>query len=179
MKLPAPLHPATVHRRLNRFAVEVTIDGAPQAVHLANSSRPRELLVPGTPALLAPRQGVHRKTGYDLLLVRVDGQWVSADARLPNALLREALLDGRLAPFSRYPQLAAEVSYGGSRVDFALANGAGGLCLVEAKSVTLVADPAFGRALRQAAAVGVSILAYRCCVTPREVRLTEPVAVRL
>lgn len=40
-------------------------------------------------------------------------------------------------------------------------------------------DPAFGAALRQAAKSGVTVLAYECCVTPNEMRITVPVEVRL
>lgn len=39
--------------------------------------------------------------------------------------------------------------------------------------------PAFGKALRRAAAGGVEVLAYACDVTPEEVRMTEPVPVKL
>ena len=39
--------------------------------------------------------------------------------------------------------------------------------------------PAFGEALRRAAAGGVEVLAYACDVTPEEVRMTEPVPVKL
>lgn len=230
MKLPHPLIPAAVQRRLNRFTVEVAIDGGLALAHLANSGRVRELLAPGTPALLAPRAGVQRKTRYDLALVRLGEEWVSTDARLPNALLREALVEGRLAACKGYTHIAAEVRWGESRLDFVLADGQGGLCLVETKSVTLVeggvalfpdapttrglchlrtltearragqaaavvfviqradaqvfrpyddVDPVFGSALREAAATGVAVLAYRCSVTPEEACLAEPVEVVL
>lgn len=229
MRLPAGLVPAVVVRRLNRFAVEVEMAGRTLAAHLPNSGRVRELLAPGTPALLCPRTGPGRKTSFDLLLVRLGRIWVCADARLPNALLREALAEGRIEPLRGYPQVAAEVRFGGSRVDFLL-RGPGGACLVETKSVTLVeeglglfpdaptlrgvrhleelmearrqgmaaavvfvvqrgdvrafaphdgADPRFGRALRRAAEEGVMVLAYRCLVSPREVRIAGPVPVRL
>jgi len=40
-------------------------------------------------------------------------------------------------------------------------------------------DPAFGRALRRAAAAGVELLAYRARVTPREIRLVARVPIEL
>jgi sugar fermentation stimulation protein A len=40
-------------------------------------------------------------------------------------------------------------------------------------------DPAFGQALRQAAAAGVGVLAYDCRVTPGSLRLDVPVPVKL
>lgn len=229
MLLPAGLIPATLIRRLNRFAVEVELEGHPLAAHLPNSGRVRELLQPGTPALLVSRSGSRRKTAFDLLLVRLGPTWVSADARLPNALVREALAEGRLEPFRRYAEVRPEARFGGSRVDFLL-RGREGDCLLEVKSVTLVeagvalfpdaptargtchlreltearrqglaaavlfvvqrrdggafspndpADPSFGRILREAAQKGVQVLAYRCRVSPREIRIAGSIPVRL
>ena len=40
-------------------------------------------------------------------------------------------------------------------------------------------DPNFGKALRQAAAAGVEILAYDCAVTPNSMILQSPVPVHL
>jgi len=40
-------------------------------------------------------------------------------------------------------------------------------------------DPAFGKALREAAAAGVQILAYDCAVTPDSMALQNPVEVKL
>lgn len=40
-------------------------------------------------------------------------------------------------------------------------------------------DPDFGKALREAAAGGVEVLAYECAVTPESMVLTKPVEVRL
>ena len=42
-----------------------------------------------------------------------------------------------------------------------------------------VTDPAFGAALREAAAVGVQVLAYDCHVTPDSMTLRHPVPVKL
>ena len=39
--------------------------------------------------------------------------------------------------------------------------------------------PAFGQALREAAAAGVSVLAYDCRVTPDSLELDAPVPVQL
>jgi sugar fermentation stimulation protein A len=229
VRLPPGLVPAAVVRRLNRFAVEVSLSGSLAVAHLPNSGRVRELLAPGTPALLAPRPGPGRKTPFDLLLVRLGETWVSADARLPNALAREALARGAIEPLAGLAVLRSEVAFGESRVDFLLEGGAR-RCLLETKSVTLVedgvalfpdaptargtrhlrdllaarqqgleaavlfvvqrpdarefrpheaADPAFSKALRQAAAAGVAVLAYGCDVSPQEVQIAARLPVRL
>lgn len=137
MLLPSGLVAARVVRRLNRFAVEVELRSGRAPVHLPNSGRVQELLAPGTPALLAPRPGPGRKTAFDLLLVRLGRTWVSADARLPNALVREALAAGKIEPLRGYEGMRAEVRVGASRVDFMLGHGER-RCLLETKSVTLV-----------------------------------------
>ncbi len=216
--------------RLNRFAALVEVAGQPQLVHVANSGRMRELLVPGHRVLVRPVAGApHRKTRFDLALVDLGGTLASADARLPNALVAEALQQGRLPQFAGYPLRRAEVVFGESRLDLRL-DGPAGTCYIETKSVTLVtegvglfpdaptirgvkhlgslsqalaaghraavvfvvqrcdarafapnneADPAFGDALRRAAALGVEVLAHRCRVTEQEILLAEALELRL
>ena len=123
--------------RLNRFAALVEINGKQEMIHIANSGRMRELFVPGYRLLLKPRPGTHRKTKYDLALVDMGFGLASADARLPNALVREALEGGRLPQFAGYPNVRPESTFGESRLDFLL-EGPAGKCYLETKSVTLV-----------------------------------------
>ena len=125
--------------RLNRFAALVECNGMPELTHVANSGRMRELLCPGRRVLLKPAPGSHRKTRYDLALVDLGFTLVSADARLPNALVAEGLGRGWLAPFEGYPQLRREAVFGESRLDLLL-EGPPGKCYIETKSVTLVVD---------------------------------------
>ena len=126
--------------RLNRFAALVEVAGAPSLVHVANSGRMRELLAAGNRVLLKPITGAaHRKTRFDLALVDLGWTLASADARLPNALVTEALREGRLPQFRDYPQLRQEVVFGESRLDLRL-DGPAGTCYIETKSVTLVND---------------------------------------
>ena len=126
-------------RRLNRFAALMEVAGEEKMVHVANSGRMRELLVEGRRMLLKPAPGDHRKTAFDLALVDLGRTLASADARLPNRLVHEALMGGRLPQFLGYDQVFPETTYGDSRLDLAL-KGAQGTCFVEAKSVTLVVD---------------------------------------
>jgi sugar fermentation stimulation protein A len=126
--------------RDNRFRVTVEIDGQRIAAHLPNSGRLTELLVPGRRVLLVERPGAQRKTGYDVSMVEMDGQWISVDARLPNDLVEEALRAGHVAPLAGYPTLRREVPYGRSRLDVLLEAPDRAPCLVEVKSVTLVVD---------------------------------------
>ncbi len=159
MRLP-PLHEARFVRRLNRFAATVSLNGREVMVHVANSGRLRELLQPGSLCYLTDQPASHRKTAFDLSLVAIDrpqgdgvrepsaaygterGQaqdsiLVSADARLPNALVWEAWRDGTLPHFEGYPSARREVRYHDSRLDLLLSS-PDELCYVEIKSVTLV-----------------------------------------
>jgi len=125
-------------RRLNRFAVSVMLSGREVTAHLVNSGRLRELLVPGSRVgvVYAARPG--RKTDYTLVMTEArPGLWVSADARLPNTLFRNAFYEGRLDRFGAYTSLQAEKAVGASRLDFVLQGGSQD-CFVEVKSVTLV-----------------------------------------
>ena len=150
MKLP-PLVDGVFLHRLNRFAAMVSVDGRETMVHVANSGRMRELLHAGSWCGLSPADRPGRKTAYDLALVGVSEQGaegdpgavdrglvlVSADARLPPALVTEAILEGRLGAFAGYTEVRREVTYRDSRLDVVL-DGPGGRCFIEVKSVTLV-----------------------------------------
>jgi sugar fermentation stimulation protein A len=135
--MPQSLAAGHFLQRDNRFRVTVEIQRRAVAAHLPNSGRLGELLTPGRELRLAPMPGRHRKTPYDLKLVRYAGVWISVDARLPNPLFAEAFREGRLADFSMYTDLRREVRLGDSRIDFLL-SGPTRCCWVETKSVTLV-----------------------------------------
>jgi sugar fermentation stimulation protein A len=124
-------------RRDNRFRVIVEIAGERVAAHLPNSGRLTELLTPDRLCWLTEFDTPRRKTRFDLTLMEYAGTLVSVDARLPNALLAEALATGQLEPFQGYDGVKREVRLGESRLDFRL-NGPRGVCWVEVKSVTLV-----------------------------------------
>ena len=53
----------TFVRRLNRFAAEVLIDGKKEKVHVKNTGRLRELLLPGAKVTLQKASDPNRKTG--------------------------------------------------------------------------------------------------------------------
>ena len=139
MRFP-PLVEGRFIRRLNRFAALVDVDRKEQLAHVPNSGRMHELLVPGYRVLLAPAPAsASRKTAYDLALVDTGDALSSADARLPNKLLAEAIAEDRLPQFGSYAVVRPEQVFGESRLDFLL-EGPDGSCYVETKSVTLVQE---------------------------------------
>ena len=124
--------PAVFLARLNRFVARVEIDGQEETVHVKNTGRLRELLMPGTEAVLARAANPARKTAWDLIAVRQNGQYINIDSQAPNAAAAELLL--RLYPGCA---LFPEHTFGHSRFDFYL-EWEGCRRFVEVKGVTLV-----------------------------------------
>ena len=138
MKHPHPLIPARFVRRDNRFRATVRVEDREVWAHVPNSGKLDDLFVPDRPVFLHPVENPNRKTPYDLKLVQLPEALVSIDARLPNPIFAEAVTAGRLPEFA-CDGIQPEVRYGDSRLDFRL-TGPEGVCWVETKSVTLVAD---------------------------------------
>ena len=126
--------PGIFGRRLNRFVAEVSIEGKTERVHVKNTGRLKELLVPGAEVTLQKAQVPGRKTAYDLLSVYRQGLgWVNIDSLVPNALMKQYL-------FSRdYDLVKPEYTYGDSRFDFYMER-QGEKYLMEVKGCTLAAD---------------------------------------
>ncbi len=61
---------ATFLSRPNRFIAEVEINGHKETVHVKNTGRCRELLIPGCEVYLTEQGKPERKTRYDLVAVR-------------------------------------------------------------------------------------------------------------
>ena len=218
--------------RPNRFIARVELDGAVETVHVKNTGRCRELLLPGAGVWLAVGNSPARKTRFDLIAVEKErtgrpSLLVNMDAQAPNAVFREwADGDGFIPGLTL---LRPETTWGRSRFDFYWEAGAR-RGFVEVKGVTLEEDgharfpdaptergvkhleelmacqaegyeaavcfviqmagmrdfapndathPAFGDALRRAAAAGVRVLAVECAAAPDRLTITKTVPVRL
>lgn len=213
--------------RPNRFIAQVETAAGVQTVHVKNTGRCRELLVPGASVYLEQSANPRRKTAFDLIAVDKGGLLINMDAQAPNRVFAEWAGAGNFLPDCT--ALRREYVYGDSRLDFCLET-PGGLHLVEVKGVTLEeggaarfpdaptergvrhiqelrraaeaglgatlffvvqmegmrsvapndeTHPAFGRALREAAAAGVRVCAWDCAVTPESLTLRAPVPVLL
>ena len=78
--------------RLNRFVARVELNGRTETVHVKNTGRCRELLLPGAEVYLTAPGSPGRKTVYDLVAVRKSGGLlVNIDSQAPNAAAREWL----------------------------------------------------------------------------------------
>ncbi len=213
--------------RPNRFVAHVETDEGERIVHVKNTGRCRELLVPGARVYLEKSGNPNRKTACDLIAVEKGRLLISMDSQAPNRVFGEWAEVGGFLP--DVTAVHREYTYGDSRLDFCLETPRG-LHLVEVKGVTLEEDgvalfpdaptergikhirelqravesgmeatlffvvqmkgvrevrpnerthPAFGAALREAAAAGVRVRAYDCIVTPDSLRIDREVPVIL
>ena len=122
--------------RPNRFIAKVEIDGQEETVHVKNTGRCRELLMPGAEVWCRFDPNPMRKTRYDLITVRKGGRLINMDSQAPNAAAKEWLLSGGLGEIEN---LKAESVHGDSRFDFSFTKD-GKLCFLEVKGVTLEND---------------------------------------
>ncbi len=137
LRLPRPLLAGRFVQRVNRFAAEVVVAGQHRYVHLPNSGRLSELLIPGVLVRVHPTG--HGRTWGTLLLVHHCGRWVGVDSQVPNRLWETALRTGGLPPVCGVLGWEREVSYEGERLDFRV-QAADGVWLVETKSCNRVED---------------------------------------
>lgn len=245
----AEVIPAVFRERPNRFIAQVDTASGPMTVHVKNTGRCRELLVPGARVYIALGHNPGRRTPGDLIAVQKGDYLINMDSQAPNRVAAEALAQGLLLPGMEAPAslIRPEMQSGDSRLDFyiqwrsgpgtALPPPAGislpegcGQGFIEVKGVTLEREgavffpdaptqrgvkhihrlaqlaragygtfvlfvvqmspaaylapndethPAFGEALREAAAAGVRVAAYDCRVEPDSLALGRPVEVQL
>lgn len=224
----AHVRPAVFQARPNRFVARVLLDGKEETVHVKNTGRCRELLVPGARVYLAEGDNPARKTRYDLVAVEKGELLVNLDSQAPNKVFAQWAGSGGFRP--GLTLLRPETTWGNSRFDFYWEDAAGQRGFVEVKGVTLEEEghvrfpdaptlrgvkhleelvraraegyetavcfvvqmegmvdfapndathPAFGAALRRAAAAGVTVLAMECAVTPGSLAIRRPIPVRL
>nr|WP_325300029.1 DNA/RNA nuclease SfsA [uncultured Oscillibacter sp.] len=118
--------------RPNRFIAQVEAEGGVRTVHVKNTGRCRELLVPGAAVYLEKSANPRRRTAYDLIAVQKGGLLVNMDAQAPNRVFAE-WLEPRLPEGA---VLRREVTWGESRLDFCV-EGPRGPFFIEVKGVTL------------------------------------------
>ncbi len=120
--------------RPNRFIAHVEIDGRVETVHVKNTGRCRELLVPGAFVYLTEPGTPGRKTRYDLIAVRKEnGILFNIDSQAPNKVVKEWL------SAQGFDRVLPEYTYGESRLDFYMEKNEEHF-LMEVKGCTLEID---------------------------------------
>ena len=146
MKYPSVI-PATFISRPNRFIAHVKIENTPEnqveIVHVKNTGRCKELLIPGCRVYLEKSDNPTRKTLYDLIAVEKiypqDSEnpqrklLVNIDSQLPNKVALEWL------KAQNYSFIKPEFTFGKSRIDFYMKKGDEKF-LMEVKGCTLEID---------------------------------------
>lgn len=121
-------------KRPNRFIAEVEIERQKEIVHVKNTGRCKELLLPGCEVWLTAPGTPDRKTKYDLVAVRKDnGILFNIDSQAPNKVVKEWLA------LQDYDVVIPEYTYGDSRIDFYMERGSQKY-LMEVKGCTLEVD---------------------------------------
>ena len=117
--------------RPNRFIAQVDVDGHTETVHVKNTGRCKELLIPGCTVFLTAPDSPGRKTKYDLVAVIKDnGLLINIDSQAPNKVALEYL------QAQNYDVIIPEYTYGDSRIDFYMEKGKKKY-LMEVKGCTL------------------------------------------
>ena len=75
--------------RPNRFIAHVETEDGVQRVHVKNTGRCRELLLPGVTVYLERGTGPNRKTPYDLIAVEKGERLINMDSQAPNRVFGE------------------------------------------------------------------------------------------
>ena len=123
--------------RPNRFIAEVEMQDGRKTVHVKNTGRCRELLVPGAAVYLEKSAAPGRKTDYDLVAVQKDGKIVNMDSLAPNRTVHEWIASGKY--FKDVTLIKPESFYKDSRFDFYVEAGTRKI-YIEVKGVTLEKD---------------------------------------
>lgn len=124
-------------RRLNRFVMELTLNGEPVKAYVPNTGRMSEFLVYGHPFYLVNTS--RGKYQYKVVATQYQGQFVFLDTGKINDIFHELLRQNYLnSIFGTIRSIRREFSILNSRFDFRLDTGAGATALVEIKSCTLI-----------------------------------------
>jgi sugar fermentation stimulation protein A len=142
--------PAIFLERPNRYVVHAQLHDSGEIIraHCPDPGRLQELLIPGTIIHVDQANGTNRRTTHTLRFVEhpENGQLVSLNTQLPNAIFAEGLNAGFFPQFHGYTLIQREVSLAASqngiasRIDFRLSDENGAVCWVEVKSASLVID---------------------------------------
>lgn len=122
--------------RPNRFIARVYVDGEVKTVHVKNTGRCREILIPETKVILEKASNPDRKTEYSLIAAYKGNTLINIDSQVPNAVAAEALKAGLIGEIQGELNIKREVVFGASRFDIYYETGTE-KGFIEVKGVTL------------------------------------------
>lgn len=127
----------TFLERPNRFIAYIEINGKKETVHVKNTGRCAELLVPGARVFVQESDNPDRKTRWDLIGVKKGERLINMDSQVPNKVVKEWLEEGNLIQGSTL--IKPEYTYGNSRFDLYV-EALDRKIFIEVKGVTLEED---------------------------------------
>lgn len=137
MKIEKNIIFAEFLERPNRFQAYVKLNEEVIMVHVPNTGRCREILIPGSTVILREENGETRKTKYDLIAAFKENKIINIDSQIPNKVVNEALENKKIDKLIKYNNIEKEKSFGNSRFDFKLSSHGGEVYFLEVKGVTL------------------------------------------
>jgi sugar fermentation stimulation protein A len=136
MIVPTPLVSGHLVARYKRFLMDVRVGDEVIVVHCPNSGSMEGCLPAGAEVLVSPKIG-QGKLPYVAEWIRGPDGWIGINTQRSNAIVAEALREGRLPELAAYHTVRPEVPYGdNSRVDFLLTEPGLPDCYVEVKNTT-------------------------------------------
>ncbi len=107
-------------KRPNRFVALVELAGQeePEIVHVKNTGRCGEILLPGARVFLEPSRNQTRKTRYSLIAAYKGSRLINIDSQAPNQVVAEAIQGGKFPELGRIGTCKREAQFGSSRFDF-------------------------------------------------------------
>lgn len=127
-------------RRPNRFQAYINFNDKELMVHVPNTGRCKEILIPGSTVILREELNPSRKTLYDLIAGYKDDKLINIDSQIPNKVVDEALKNKKISNLVNYDIIQREKTFGASRFDFKLSNNKGEEYYLEVKGVTFEDD---------------------------------------
>jgi len=125
--------------RPNRFIAHGLVDNHREVIHVKNTGRCRELLVPGAKIFLEEFNNPNRKTKWDLIAVKKGDILINMDSGAPNKVVGEWLLKNEISDFQGITLIKPEAKYKSSRFDFYVETKEKKI-YIEVKGVTLEMD---------------------------------------
>ncbi len=127
-------------RRYKRFMVDVKLNnGHIVTAHCPNTGSMTGCCEPGRRVYLSRHNNPARKFAYTFELIEMPSSLVGVNTAVPNRLIREAILCGKIKTLSCYATVRSEIRYGkNSRIDLLLETDNGECCFIEIKNCTLV-----------------------------------------
>lgn len=143
MKFSEKLHQGIFLKRYKRFFADIHFNGEVITAHVPNTGSLKSVNISGQPCLFSVSHNPERKLKYTLEMIQVpSGSWVGVNTSLPNAIVKEALLERRIPEGILFDEVKSEYKINAeTRLDFALIKTDSSVMhFIEVKNVTLAEE---------------------------------------